>query len=96
MHMTPERLDALVNRLREQPEMLAQVEALLEEVENRTGVLGTADQAEDAVVERMRSLGQAALTRWAQRRCEQLNTEAPPQARKDSKKNCGGRRRSEP
>ena len=94
--MTPEQLDALVNRLREHPEMLEQVEALLDEVENRTGALGTADQAEDAVVERMRSLGHAALTRWAQRRCEQLNDKAPPQARKDSKKNCDGKRRSEP
>lgn len=95
MHMTPERMDALVNRLREHPEMVEQMEALLDEVENRTGTLGTADQAEDAVVERMRSLGQAALTGWAQRRCEQLNAEAPPQARKDSKKNCGGPRRSD-
>lgn len=94
MHMNPERLDGLVNRLREHPEMVEQMEALLDEVENRAGLLGTADQAEDALVERMRCLGQAALTRWAQQRCAQLNASAPPQARKDSKKNSGGLRRS--
>ena len=44
MHMIPEKLAALVNRLREHPEMLEQVEALLDEVENRTGTLGSADQ----------------------------------------------------
>jgi hypothetical protein len=63
---------------------------LLEEVENRAGGLGTADQAEEAMIERMRRLGQAGLTAWAQGRCAQLNAEAPAKARRSGKKNSGG------
>lgn len=90
MVMTPERIEALLKRLREQPELCEQVEALLGEVEDVTGRLVTADQAEDAVVERVRSIGQVALTRWAQGRCDQLNAQRPAGTRRDSKKNSAG------
>ena len=85
-------VEALIARLREQPELAAQVAALLDEIENRGGTLATADAAENTVVARVRLLGQAALTAWAQRRCAQLNAERPEHARRGGKKNSAGRR----
>jgi hypothetical protein len=90
MEMNPEREEEIMKRLKKQPELLKQVEGLLDEVENKSGALGTADQAEDAMVERVRAIGRAALNRWAQQRCEQLNAAVPPGARKGGKKNSGG------
>jgi len=83
-------VEALIARLRAQPEMAAQVEALLDEIDNRGGTLATADAAEEAVVARVRLLGQAALTAWAQQRCVQLNAERPAHARRGGKKNSAG------
>lgn len=82
--------EAIIARLRKQPEVLAQVASLLDEVEDRGGQLATADAAEDAVVARMRTLGAAALQAWAQQRCAQLTATAPPHARRDTKKNSAG------
>lgn len=88
--MEPNTPQALVERLAKHPELCAQMAALLDEVENRAGTLGTADEAEDALVARVRQLGQAGLTAWAQRRCTELTAVAPPQARRGAKKNSGG------
>lgn len=77
-------------RLEQHPELWTQVAALLDEVENRAGTLGTADEAEEALVVRVRQLGQAGLTAWAQGRCAQLTATAPAQARRGAKKNSGG------
>ena len=82
--------EAVLQRLRAQPELLRQVAGLLDEVENRGGRLATADAAEDAVVARVRALGQAALVAWAERRCAALNAAPPPHARREGKKNSAG------
>ena len=50
-------------RLQRHPDLYAQVAALLDEVENRAGALNTGDEAEDAIVERMRQFGQQAAER---------------------------------
>jgi hypothetical protein len=86
MEMTPEREEAIIKRLQAQPELQAQVEGLVDEVENRTGELNTADEAEEAMVGRVRAMGRAALNRWAQQRCAQLNAVAPRPACKDGEK----------
>lgn len=83
-----------MKRLREHPELLEQVEALAAEMVDETGVLRTADEAEDALVVRMRAMGRVALIGWAQRRCAQVNTAAPAGGRKAGKKNCTGKARS--
>lgn len=80
----------LAERLAKHPEVRAQVAALLDEVENRTGALGTADEAEDALIARVRQMGHAGLTAWAQARTAQLNATAPAQARRGAKKNSTG------
>lgn len=80
----------LMQRLEKHPELWTQVAALLGEVENSAGALGTADEAEEALIERMRRLGQAGLSAWAQQRCAQVNAAGPAQARRGGKKNSGG------
>lgn len=80
----------LAGRLAKHPELKAQVAALLDEVENRAGALGTADEAEAALIARVRQMGRAGLTAWAQGRSAQLNATAPAQARRGAKKNSGG------
>ena len=85
------RAQQLAERLAQQPDAVqTQVEAMLDEIENRTGALTTADAAEDALVARVRQLGQAELTAWAQQHCAQLNATPPPGARTGPKKNSGG------
>ena len=59
---------------------------MLDEIENRTGALTTADAAEDALVARVPQLGRAGLTAWAQQHCVQLNATPPPSARNGPKK----------
>jgi hypothetical protein len=80
----------LAERLAKHPELKAQEAALLDEVENRAGALGTADAAEDALIARVRQMGRASLTAWAERRHAQLNAAAPAQARRSAKKNSAG------
>ena len=58
----------LMARLQRYPQLYEQVAALLDEVENRAGALNTGDEAEDAIVERMRQFGGCALTQWAEQR----------------------------
>jgi hypothetical protein len=56
----------LEQRLEHYPELKARVEALLAIVENRDGSLEKADDAELAVVQEVRQLGQQVLGQWAQ------------------------------
>ena len=76
------RAPQLAERLARQPDAVqTQVEAMPDEIENRTGALTTVDAAEDALVARVRQLGQAGLTAWVQQHCAQLNATPPPGAR---------------
>ncbi len=62
--VTPEFLA----RLEQYPQFCEQFTQLLDEMENRAGACNTADEAEDAVVERMRALGRVTLAQWAEQR----------------------------
>lgn len=85
------RAAQLAARLAQQPVAVQeQVEALLDEIEDRAGTLTTADDAEDALVARLRQLGRAGLTAWAEQRSAQLNATAPAGARRGAKKNSAG------
>ncbi len=77
-------------RLAKYPELKAQVAALLDEVENRAGAQGTADAAEKALIARVRPMGRAGPTAWAEQRHAQLNAAAPARARRSAKKNSAG------
>jgi hypothetical protein len=80
--------EALAARLARQPQLCAQVERLLDEVENRSGQLTSADAAEDALVERVRTLGRTALHQWAEHRVQGLAR--PAGSRAAGKKNSSG------
>jgi hypothetical protein len=89
--ITHEETLALVTRLQRHPQLQAQMAALLDEVENRAGALNTGDEAEDAIVERMRQFGRQALTQWAEQRHAQVQPERTPGLRQVGKKNSAGR-----
>lgn len=89
--MTQEQTAELMVRLQRHPELLEQVVALLDEVDNRAGTLNTGDDAEDAIVERVRQLGRQALTGWAERRHAAVQPVRTPGLRQGGKKNSAGR-----
>jgi hypothetical protein len=72
--------------LAQHPELMKQIERLLDEAENRAGALTTADAAEEALIGRPRQIGQAGLSGWAERETARLAAESPPGARRGSKK----------
>lgn len=80
----------MVARLQHHPHLYAQMAALLDEVDNRAGTLNTGDEAEDAIVERMRQFSRLALGDWAQRRQAQLQPTPTVGLRQVGKKNSGG------
>ena len=90
MKPNQERVEALTKRLAERPELFAQVEAMVAEVHDEAGSLQTGDEAEDAVVARIRTMGRVALEEWMRRRSAQLNATAPAKARAEGKKNSAG------
>jgi hypothetical protein len=90
MDDTAEPASELEKRLAKYPGLRTQVERLLDEVENRAGALNSADEAEDAVVTRMRELGQMALQRWAEERERAVQPPSQPGWRRGGKKNSAG------
>jgi hypothetical protein len=79
-------------RLQRHPQLYEQMAALLDEVENRAGALNTGDEAEDAIVERMRQIGRQALTQWAEQRHAAVQPARTAVLRQAGKKNSAGKR----
>ena len=90
MEADPKKQVMLEERLRAHPELREHIERLLDEVGNRGGVLNTADEAEDALVVRLRAMGREAIQAWAQRRQVEVQPGWEPQLRRGGKKNSGG------
>ena len=88
--MSPAAAADLTARLERHPQLYRQVAALLDEVENRAGVLNTGDEAEEAFVARMREFGRQALSGWAERRHDEVQPARTPGLRQVGKKNSGG------
>lgn len=78
-----------VKRLARHPELMHQIRGLLDEVENRAGGFRTADEAEDALIERVQSIGCTGLNDWAKHEAAKLKT-PPPRTRRGSKKSLLG------
>lgn len=57
--------EALLNRLKEHPELRNRVESMLLVVEDEMGDLQEADAAEMRLIEEMRRMGQESLQAWA-------------------------------
>lgn len=78
----------LEERLRKQPVLRARVEALLDMVEDQSGQLERADDAEEFFITQLRCLGQEVLQAWAtnqQQPVEHLWDQRPGVARKQKK-----------
>jgi hypothetical protein len=73
--------DEFPERVRRYPELQARMEALLDVVENASGDVVKADEAEERVVEEIRPMGQEALQAWAERK--QRRVEAEYERRRD-------------
>ncbi len=65
----------LIGRLRRQPRILARVQSLLEIADSTEGVLKSADQVEERLIEELRLLGNATLSEWATQAEERVNRE---------------------
>mgnify|MGYP001561416745 FL=1 len=85
-----ENRESLEERLRAHPVLRTHIERMLDEVENRGGVLNTADEAEDALVTRMRAMARDGLLEWAQQRQAHVQPGWAPQLRQAGKKNSVG------
>jgi hypothetical protein len=77
----------LEQRLAKHPGLREQVERMLEEVENVAGELNSADEAEDAIVERIRQMGREALQSWALEREKTVQPQRRSGLRRGGKKN---------
>lgn len=80
----------LIARLEPYPQLRAQFETMLDEMENRAGALNTGDQAEDAIVERMRQMGRQVLTQWTEQRQDSVQPECTSGLRQGGKKKSAG------
>jgi glycogen synthase len=82
---TPENLKILVSRIQAQPGLEKRIEAILDIIENKSGELITADQAEDAAIEEIKKLGQELLKGWALNQHDRA-TETAQQTHSNTKK----------
>jgi hypothetical protein len=81
-------IETLEQRLAQHPALKERIETLLAIVENRDGKLEKADDAEWAVIEQLRPLGQQALGEWAQKQADRKAKEMKqlnPSASQDKK-----------
>lgn len=81
-------IETLEQRLAQHPVLKERIETLLAIVENRDGKLEKADDAEWAVIEQLRPLGQQALGEWAQKQADRKAKEMRqlnPSASQDKK-----------
>ncbi|MBA3715772.1 MAG: hypothetical protein H0W76_25545 [Pyrinomonadaceae bacterium] len=75
------RPETLVARLEKHPHVQARIGALLDVVENSSGDVAKADEAEQRVAEELRQLGHEALQAWAERKLSRV--EAASEQRSD-------------
>ncbi|MEO1620439.1 MAG: hypothetical protein AAFU53_05320 [Cyanobacteria bacterium J06632_3] len=83
----------LEERLAGHPELQAKLESLLSVVENASGDIELADEAERQVIEKIQAIGQAALQGWAESthtRAQSAFTAQHPQAHRSRQKNSTG------
>src|SRR5829696_4108257 len=65
-----------LTRLQAHPELQAEIEDILNLVDNAGGDALTADQVEELTAERLQRLGQQVVQNWAQRKHDLLQTES--------------------
>ena len=84
--------EEIVRRLSRHPQIRSRVAELLAVVEDSNGDLRRADDAEDRLIEEVRSLGRAAMQSWAQGQVIQSEQEVrhSGRAHREGKKNFTG------
>lgn len=84
--------EELVKRLVRHPAMKARIERVLDVLENTTGDLSRADDAERRAIDELRAMGQEVLQGWGdgQARKGARNLEAGGGVVRQAKKNCTG------
>jgi len=81
-----------LERLQCHPFLKARFETLLDIVENSSGDVLKADQAEERVFEEIRQMGQQAIEAWAQRKHQRIESECVSRtelSRKEKKESTG-------
>ncbi len=76
-----------IKRRERHPQLYDHFAALLDETENHADALHTGDQPEDAIVKRIRHIGQRALTYWAEERHATVQPVTTGELRPTGKKN---------
>jgi hypothetical protein len=87
-------LPSLDQRFAAQPEVIAQLHALRDEVESALANGALAHEVEAMVQERMRELGRSVMQGWAGDDLQSPASQPPPGAAKHAKKNSSGKRSS--
>ena len=67
---------SFLDRLHNHPQLLARFQSLLDLVDNASGDLVKADEAEQRVIEELRLMGQEALQAWADRKHSRIEAES--------------------
>ena len=62
--ITPQEIQ-LIEQLRQQPEIQARLQSILEIVRNEDGPLKTADEVEELLIQELRRLGSTTMHQWA-------------------------------
>lgn len=66
-------------RLRQQPELLARFQSILELTGHAAGPLKTADEIEELLIQELRQLGNASMNQWATRAEQRVGEELKAQ-----------------
>jgi len=80
--------ESVLDRLEQHPELMAVMGRLLDVIDNASGDVKLADEAERRVIDEVRLMGQEVMSKWGQRLSyeEALGTEAAGGAVRQSKK----------
>ena len=70
-----DRIQRLVHKLEDQPELVERVERIFQIIESENGETLTADQAEEALVQELRRMGRDAMQGWGERKQAHLDQE---------------------
>lgn len=69
----------LIEQLRQNPEIMARVQSILDITRNADGPLKTADEVEELLIQEIRRLGNTTMNRWAAQAQERVGRELKEQ-----------------
>jgi hypothetical protein len=69
----------LIQQLRQQPEMLARLQSILDLAQTADGPLKTADEIEALLIQELRQLGRTTMSQWATQAEARVSTELQAQ-----------------